>query len=316
MNKVALLLHFSVPRWPIVNKVRGIAKCLNIPIVHCATKEKLDLELQVLKAERVLFITDNGLLDFVSELDGKENNFELNTAIFVESKIADVAQICSQIKTVKYLFELSDGDSFGQHLAILIKKFSNKDIMNLDKYLAFGATIRHMKMVSNESKQEILNEISYFIENLGDPGYSHPFGEYAARVAVLTDELLLNSIFNANPRFKNVDRSLPFSLSDQEAIEISWGYDGEYFGVAVRDPFGQLAKNTILERVSQSKNIEVDIGLTPSAGLGLKMIFDQSHQLITNIKREKATEVIAIVKFENRLLDFERNKKFLFYYTD
>jgi hypothetical protein len=316
MNDVKLLSHFSVPRWPLVNKLNGIAKCLDVKLVHAATLEKLQYNLKSLSAKRALLLTDEGMLPYIEEIHRHSWPFELDVALFIQSKMSKVALELHQLPRVKYLLEFDETDSFaGRHLAVLVKKFTEQNILNLNKYLGFGAVLHTRTIDSSQTKRHAVEQIHHFINNLGETTYPHPFGEYARRISEMVDELVINAIFGANPRMHEADRSKAFSLSESEQIELSWGYDGEYFGVGVRDPFGQFDLDTIMKYISSQAKVE-NILPGKSAGLGLKVIFDRAHQIITNVQKRKVTEVIAVVKFENRLLDFEKTKKSFFYFTD
>jgi hypothetical protein len=316
MNNVILLTHFSIPRWPLVNKLSGIAKCLNVQMIHCATLEKLKATIESVSEGRVLLLMDEDMVEFIDWIHQRPWNFQLDLALFIQSKISRVAVELTKFSRVKYLLEFDETDSFGgRHLAVLVKKFSEQNILSLDKYLGFGAAIHSQTINSKSSRQDAVEKIYFYVANLGDDAYSHPFGEYARRISEMADELVINSIFSANPRMVGLDRSQDFTLSEAEQVELSWGFDGECFGVCVRDPFGQFNLGTIMKYISAQAEME-NIVAAQSAGLGLKVILDRAHQLITNVQKKKVTEVIAIVKFENRLLDFEKTRKSFFYFTD
>jgi hypothetical protein len=312
MNNVTVITHFSNPNWPVVNKLAAICKCLDVTMVHCPTIEKLKSTLSKPVYGRGLFFTDEGLVDYLQELDSQPNKMPLEVAMLIMSPISMAAQKVSDLGNVKYLIGIQSVESYGRDLSILIKKFSDGDILDLDKYLAFGCKINSRTITTSKSKRDAIMSVSSYISQLGEPGYT-PYEEYARRVAELSDELLLNAIFDANPRLKNADRSQPFQLTEQEQIHMSWGYDGEYFGVSVRDPFGKFNSETIMSYLSaptQSGRIHE----SKSAGLGLKLIFEKAHQVVTNVKHEQVTEVIALVKFVNRMLEFDNQKKSFFFF--
>lgn len=315
MSEVTIVSHFSAPNWPIVNKLSMIAKCLEVNRIHCSSLEKLHETMAGDLPGRTLFFTDEGLMDQVQLFDAQIRGKKVETAMFIQSPIAAVAKKISDLSLVKYLIGSQSPDGTGRDLSILIKKFADGDILHLDKYLAFGSKVNRRLVSDAHSKREAIEAVSAYVSNLGDPGYQHPYDEYSRIISGLTDELLLNAIFNANPRMRGINRAETFSLAKSEQIEISWGYDGEYFGVSVIDPFGRFTSDTIMNFVSSQRTAE-NIARSPSAGLGLKFIFDKAHQIVTNVQKEKATEVIALVKFNARLLDFETQKKSFYYFGD
>ncbi|MGZ3721999.1 MAG: hypothetical protein ACXVA9_03650 [Bdellovibrionales bacterium] len=315
MSAVTIVTHFSEPNWRVVNKLGAICKCLEVDMIHCSSIEKLKQTVRKPVGGRVLFFTDEGLIDSVQEFNGLGQLKQFEVAMFINSPIVKVAQKIADLHIVKYLIGVEVGESYGRDLSILIKKFSDGDILDLEKYLAFGCKINHRTVNSNKSKRESIETVAAYITRLGDPGYNHPFHEYSRRVAEFTDELLLNAIFDANPRLQNADRSKPFELSPDEEIQMSWGYDGEYFGISVRDPFGRFNSETIMKYLSTRQELS-QILSAESAGLGLKFIFEKAHQVVTNVKSEKVTEVIALVKFLNRMLEFENQKKSFYFFGD
>lgn len=312
MSKVTILTHFSATNWPVVNKLSGVAKCLGVDMIHCSTVEKLSETVKTFGGRRVLFFTDEGLIETVQKFESSAD-FHVEVAMFIRSPLPKVAEQITSMRIVKYLISLESMDSYGRDLSILVKKFADGDILDLEKYLAFGCNVNKRTVVDASSKRAAVNELYAYIENLGDPGYNHPYTEYARRVSEMADELLINAIFDANPRFRGVDRSLPFTLATNENIEIAWGYDGEFFGVSVRDPFGKFACETILKYVAAQRTKDHMLEAT-SGGLGLKLIFEKAHKVITNVQRESATEVIALVRFDARMLEFERRKKSFYYF--
>lgn len=312
MRKVTLLTHFSEANWPVVNKLSGVAKCLGVEMIHCSSLAKLHATIATLGDRRALFFTDEGLLETIHELEGAAGS-ALEVALFIRSPLPKIAEQLTTLGCVKYLISLEAADSFGRDLSILIKKFADGDILDLEKYLAFGCNLNKRTIVDGPTKRAAINDLYSYIENLGDPGYNHPYTEYARRVSEMADELLINAIFDANPRFRDVDRSLPFSLDARESIEVSWGYDGEFFGVSVRDPFGRFACDTILKYVAARRTKDHMLEAS-SGGLGLKLIFEKAHRVVTNVQAENATEVIALVRFDARMLEFERRKKSFYYF--
>jgi hypothetical protein len=313
MSDVTIITHFSEPNWPVVNKLSAICKCLDVGMLHCSTIDKLRQTLKNPPTHRNLFFTDEGLIDVLQKADGDfANKFEV--ALFMFSPLAKVAAKVGNLSNVKYLIGTQPTEGYGRDLSILVKKFSDGDILDLAKYLSFGCKITERRIGSSQGKKEAIEAVVSYISRLGDPGYNHPFDEYARRIATLTDELLLNAVFDANPRFgPAIDRSLPFQLKKDEEILISWGYDGEYFGISVRDPFGTFTSETVMKYLSARKKLE-EVVSSQSGGLGLKFIFEKAHQIVANVRNEQVTEVIALIKLTGRIIDFERHQKSFYFF--
>lgn len=291
-----LVIHFSVPRWPLVNKLTGLAKSLDIDCIHCNSIDTLDKTLSTIGERRVMFVADEGMIEYIRQLQSRNRKFELEVALFIESRISEVANRIHELTPVRYLFEFDDKDATpGRNIATLLKKVKDQNFLDLNKYLGYGASYCEKSVNSDSSKKAAINEIGRFITNIGDPRFPTPYKEYARRMTEMVDELVLNAIFNANPRMRACDRSQPFNLGPDEDVHLTWAYDGEYFGVSVRDHFGQFTLESIMERVASSSELST-IVTSKSAGLGQKLIFERAHQIVTNVKEGKVTEVIAVVK--------------------
>ncbi len=315
MKKSLILTHFFEPEWAIVNKINTIAKSSSITPIHCPTTEILEETLSKIQSDsRVLFFSDEGLISYVQSLCKNNYEFHFEIALFIDTKIESVANSVSEIEQVKYLIGKDQNESFGRDLAILIKKFKNSDILDLEKYLSFGADVHRTKIYNSKQKHDSVAEIFDFISGWGDPGYSHPYDDYARKVSEVTDELILNAIFNANPRLKSADRSLEFILSEAECVDVAWGFDGEVFGVSVKDYFGKFNRETVMQYISAQRHFD-DVTGNSSAGLGLKLILERTHNLITNVEVERTTEVLALVRFDARNRKFEKRKKSVYYFS-
>lgn len=315
MNIATILSHFSTPNWPLVNKLGMISTCLELNRVHCSSLEKLRAVIAGPIQPKTLLFTDEGLVDVIQELDPELKKKNLEVAMLLHSPLPAVASRIATLKSIKYLIGGPAPVAGGRDLSILIKKFADGNILDLNKYLAFGSKIHDKIVRDGRSKSETVRAVGTYISRLGDPGYAHPYHEYSRIVCELTEELLLNAVFGANPRLHKADRSQPFHLQDGEAVHVAWGYDGEYFGISVRDPFGNFKCETVMNYLSARPKAE-SLSESSSAGLGLKLIFDRAHQIVTNVQREQVTEVIALVKFGARMIEFEQQSKSFYFFGD
>src|SRR6185312_12270683 len=128
-----------------------------------------------------LFFTDEGMADLVIELERlKLPQFEV--AMLVISPIPSLLEKLTALTVVKYLIGLQSPEIYGRDLSILIKKFSGGNILDLDKYLAFGCKIHSRTIKTQDDKRSSIDAVSSYVAKLGDPGYNHPFDEYATRM--------------------------------------------------------------------------------------------------------------------------------------
>jgi hypothetical protein len=316
MSNLKIISHFTEPQWPMVNKLTTIAKSLSVEQVHCATIEKVKNVFSASSAQqKILFISDEGCIELVKELESKQYTSAFGTVLFITSKIVDLAKDVQGLKSVKYLLGVNRGDIVGRDLTILIKKFQLGDILDLEKYLSFGASITRHQISTDVDKKQAIEGIYNFIASFGGEGYPHPYAEYARRIAEMVDELLLNAIFNANPRLKGVNRALPFSLSPDESVHLAYGYDGDLFGVSVKDPFGVFTKDTVLQYLSAQRSLQ-SVTSGASGGLGIRFVFERAHHVIANVKKEVATEIISLIQFDSRLSNFDKKQRSFYFFSD
>src|SRR5688500_12576575 len=102
MNDTLILTHFSEPNWPVVNKLSGIAKCLNVELIHCPSKEALIEEFSSSSKRRRLFFTDEAQYDLVNHLDSKKPGASFEVAVFLRSPLVTATEKFSEKKIVKY----------------------------------------------------------------------------------------------------------------------------------------------------------------------------------------------------------------------
>jgi|GEM_PF-4753856 len=176
-------------------------------------------------------------------------------------------------------------------------------------------TLRSGRSVIRESahKKTLLTEVLRAIEGLGGSAHVPLYREYARRMTELVDELVLNALFNANPRLRGTDRGAPFLLAKREEVIVRWRADVHTFCVSVSDPFGTLDRDTVLRYLGDRDKTRSFVG-DPSAGLGLRIVFDRSHTFVLEVEPGVCTEVVCHASFEKKLRDFDVHERCLHFY--
>ena len=126
--------------------------------------------------------------------------------------------------------------------------------------------------------------------------------KYREQIDQCIDEMLMNALYDApvddegKPLFADVPvRERVLMRADEKAI-VQYGCDGERFAVSVRDAFGTLRKETILQLPRQvparadREQIDRKAG---GAGLGLYLICNSASEVGFHIFAGSATEVIC-----------------------
>jgi CheY-like chemotaxis protein len=206
------------------------------------------------------------------------------------------------------LLSTSSNNFLGTHaplseeLPITVGKLTNGDIFGLKKYLAWGAETETRRLLHSGERGE-------FVRWLRDSSRLWLGRRFSDLCAVIADELLSNALFNApidgdgQRPFADKSRTGSRALSSEDAVEIEYGGDGRFFGIAVSDPFGSLDRDRVLAHLvkalapSDEFSVRFDTG---GAGAGLAMVYRNCQQLIFNVAAGQRTEVIALVDIRQR----------------
>ena len=151
---------------------------------------------------------------------------------------------------------------------------------------------------SSRERNKLAEEMEKFFEQL-EPfiGQSTTFSQYAVEIQ---EELLMNAIWDANPKHEKSSRTIPIELDDSEKVKVEWGFNGKDLAISVRDNFGRLNPKIMSKYVKfifktgtqESHQLgERDV----SAGLGMYMILQRANILSVFISQGKVTDVGVVI---------------------
>jgi hypothetical protein len=278
------------------------------------TLEELRTKLKEHAGDSKIFLfTDQNQIEIIKNL---ADEFPCFVTVFImKTPLPKLAFRLLDCMSAQCFVALNNEDFDARDVLILLRKFKTGDFDGIAKYVGFGAELKTAFVHTLEEKKHVLSTIEDYIQNLGEDPCDHRFAEYARRTCELLDELVLNAVFDANPRFQQSPRNEPFLLSESESVIVTWGFDGEIFGLSVTDRFGLLGKETIVRYLDETFD-QGDMQTRKSGGLGLKLIFERLHQFIVNVQPGQKTEIICLSKFERRLKDFDNKlRSFHFFST-
>lgn len=164
-------------------------------------------------------------------------------------------------------------------------------------YLLGGTAVEERVVGSSAEKETVLAEAM---------AYAGRFGlsdEKLRRIEVVTDELLMNAVYDAprdaggEPKYAGVDRRTPITLGAQAQVRVRFGSDGRTFAVSVSDRFGALTRPIVgshISRVLEVRGPRPRQG-TGGAGLGMVLCYTSSNQLVIHGSPGRFTEVSAII---------------------
>jgi sigma-B regulation protein RsbU (phosphoserine phosphatase) len=195
-----------------------------------------------------------------------------------------------------------------------INKILDESIWGLKHYLSEDAqTVSEGINESHKINQTIDLTLDKF-------DFSKYFDSPVNYLKVISNELITNALYNGvatreslNPK-EAISRKENIFLKGSEHILYTAGLDENAVAISVQDTFGKLTRTKVIESLARSfkeKTPEEKVG---GAGLGLYMIYNHSNQMIFNYKRNKRTEVIALIDSNKRFKKYrERITSFHFH---
>lgn len=177
--------------------------------------------------------------------------------------------------------------------------------MTVEKTLNSLENKRTIRMSESSHRWKCFDEVGKYAEEL------HVFPDFPNIVRTAASELITNAFYDApkNPdtgRSLNSDRRSLVNLIPPQEIEFSFGTSGDYMWLFVRDPFGSLDKRTVvaslLRAATEKSPLTSDEG---GAGLGLKMVYEWSSELVFGLSQGESTLVGCKLKITKRNRDFD-----------
>jgi DNA-binding response OmpR family regulator len=179
----------------------------------------------------------------------------------------------------------------GEELTITAQKLIRGDLFGAEKYLLWGTSLHATTLRRASQRSEIIGELAEQVRRRGQSA------RVASMAMLVTDELLSNAVHNApvdeHGIFYRADlpRDREIELDARHEVVLRWGCDGRYLAIEVTDPFGSLARDTILRALAQS-DVRDDGG---GAGMGIALTYRSCDHLVFNLAPGKRTEVIALI---------------------
>jgi hypothetical protein len=183
-------------------------------------------------------------------------------------------------------------------LVITTVKLVRGDIFGLEKYLAWGVLVHEKEIAGYTDKRAVLLEVAEYAKEAGARRQA------IARIESVADELLMNALYDApavryGVRARIGERARAgLGPIGNESAKLRYACDGRYFALSVRDNYGELTKEAILDNLARAR---AERGSPRSggengegAGLGLYFILSAVTRFIANIQPGIATEVVCL----------------------
>ena len=165
----------------------------------------------------------------------------------------------------------------------------------LSGFFLSGTPIHTHVLRRTGERWAVLSALEGFVGSLELPR------DRASRVQLVADELLMNGLFDA-PRDASGEplhraQEPDVALDAERPVTLSYACDGQTLGVAVRDGFGTLTRERVVERLSRVGDPDLAPAEGPGgAGLGLLMVHASASQLVFRLVPGHLTEVVATLR--------------------
>jgi hypothetical protein len=160
-----------------------------------------------------------------------------------------------------------------------------------------------------EVKIQDSSKISDTIKDvLGKMEFENCFSQIKDSLSQLINELLYNAIFNAptdgegDQQFRDQDRKEHVYLDEGKEATLKIYNTVDKVFTAVVDYYGSITKEVIDAHISKNEVSDKSGG----AGIGLSLIYNNSHELIFVVEPGEQTEVISVI---NKYKRFKQNMK-------
>jgi hypothetical protein len=194
-------------------------------------------------------------------------------------------------------------------LNVTVRKILERDIFGIEKYFPLTMSPQVVHIRKSTDKDGIVDAAERFAT------------EFKVQKRLVTlfqtvaDELVTNAVYNApldstgKSRYGHVSRTQEVALEPGEEVEVRFCCDRLRLGISVRDPFGSLTQERLLDNLARCfRRAEVE-QKEGGAGLGLYVVLESLSQFVVNIAPGKRTEMIGLIDVSGSYKDFASRKK-------
>jgi hypothetical protein len=245
---------------------------------------------------RFIFFAWDGALGELERLLPRTRQKAHITALVPRAPLASLTQLLRDHRTNHVLVgDLTSGSEAEHALQVTAQKLLTGDIFGIEKYLPTGTPVNYFRMRDFQGRSTAIDTVLRFAEENGVRR------QVRAAIGQVCEELLMNALYDApvdesgNQIFAEVEPHARTGSMSPRPVSIRYAATEDQFAVAVRDRFGRLAKNTILDYINKCLHSEQQIDRkTYGAGLGLYLVANAAAGYVVNVAFGMATEVVCI----------------------
>jgi hypothetical protein len=179
-------------------------------------------------------------------------------------------------------------------LIVTAVKLFTGDIFGIEKYLPPATQVRYVRLRDYGGRTKAIDAVTAFAEGCGIRS------KVRASIAQACEELLMNALYDApvdeggHSLFGQVSTKDRLGTPSPKPVSIRYAATEDRFAIAVRDRFGRLEKDTILNYLHKCMTSDQQIDRKEmGAGLGLYLVANAASEYVVNIAPGIATEVVC-----------------------
>jgi hypothetical protein len=230
----------------------------------------------------------------ISEIAQPLSNLEKDSAAVVVLPNPTLATMLQAVRIPAVSAVVAQDYADSRLLTYVSSKLVRGDIFGLAKVLPWGVHVHSVLVNTHEERTSALATTVAFARAMGVRG------KYREAIELVVDELLMNALYNApigpeGPLFMNVAPKDRVGLRLERPTILQMACDGSRFAVSVRDSFGSLQTDTVVNYLERCLTSTEQIDRkTSGAGLGLYLVANNVTELIANLLPGTATEMICV----------------------
>lgn len=250
--------------------------------------------------QRVLHVTDSVV---PRSLDSLDPSVAIERALVIHSPDQPVMR---QAHDVHSTFDHVFAASRGIPVRAILRGLTRTGRKLQDE---LGLPMVEKRFVLNNSRDRVAlrDSLADFVEEISKE-HRRSSAMLVQRAVCTQEELLMNAVFDANPRLRDLMPRGEDSLELGEDVILEWGYDGRYLGISVSDSFGTMSFPGIakcfefLVRGRERRRYVQMQQDSPGAGIGLFMVLERVLRLVFSVEADRATSAVAVIDVSRTLL--------------
>lgn len=183
----------------------------------------------------------------------------------------------------------------GEDFLVTARKLLGEPLVGLEPWLGRSHCVERVELQGSGQRHDVVTAAQHFAAAQGA-------GRRVAECfAEATDELVTNALYDApmdaagNARV--TDRRELVTLEAGETVQVTFGANGRRLGVSVKDPFGTLRRERVLDYLAKcfargENQVDAKQG---GAGLGLYYAFERLSHFALDLSPGRATEAIGLL---------------------